>query len=451
MFVVVVGIEHAHKKFRLPGNHRYAVETNKDILLVNIEKIGAVRVHLLERKRRVVKRLAWRKRQSDRRRREFVRRQAYESLMFVALLTAVASTSMTPERLCWTMERSNHWWEHIAKATFTSQHWLENFRVSKHTFLYLCDKLRVGIEKNDTIMRRAVSTDVRVALTLWFLATGDDYRTIGHLFGVSKSTVCLVVKDVCSTIVKILLPQYIKIPKGSALKNVIDGFKTKHGFPQCAGAVDGTHIPIISPKECPADYYNRKGWHSIILQGTVDHEGCFLDIYVGWPGRVHDARVFSNSSLYDRGQTGVLLPDWKEQIAGKDIPLVILGDPAYPLLSWVMKAFPNNGHLSAEQKKFNYRLSKARVVVEHAYGRLKGRWRCLLKRLDVSVDDVPQLVAACCVLHNICEVHRDGFNEQWMEGVEERIRDDCSTAVTTAQQEDNAVETRDALKSYFAD
>ena len=41
-------------------------------------------------------------------------------------------------------------------------------------------------------------------------------------------------------------------------------------------------------------------------------------------------------------------------ISGKEIPLLMLGDPAYPLLLWLMKAFPNNGSLSCEQKTFNY-------------------------------------------------------------------------------------------------
>lgn len=248
------------------------------------------------------------------------------------------------------------------------------------------------------------------------LATGADYRTIGHLFGVSKSTVCLVLKDMCSAIVKLLLPQYIRFPTGTALRTTTDRFKNDLGFPQYVGAIDGSHIPIISPQECPADYYNRKGWHSIVLQGTVDHQGSFIDVYVGWPGRVHDAHIFANSSLYQRGQNGNLLPDWKEQIAGKDIPLVLLGDPAYPLLTWLMKAYPNNGHLNNDQKRFNYRLSKARVEVEHAYGRLKGRWRCLLKRLDIDISDVPIIVAAC-VLHNICENQGEMFREEWL-GVE---------------------------------
>ena len=131
-------------------------------------------------------------------------------------------------------------------------------------------------------MRKAISTEQRVAITLWFLSTGSDYRTIGHLFGVSKSTVCVVMKEVCTAIVECLLPKYIKIPTGATLRENVEAFKTELGFPQCVGAVDGTHIPIISPQECPAE------------------------TYVGWPGRVHNARVFSNSSLYHRGQSNTI-------------------------------------------------------------------------------------------------------------------------------------------------
>ena len=109
------------------------------------------------------------------------------------------------------------------KSTFTPQDWLENFRMSQHTFIYLCDKLQSSIEK-DTEMRRVVPTDVRVALTLWFLATFADYCTIGHLFGISKLTVCLVTKDVCSAIIETLLPQYIMFPTGTAFREIVDGF-----------------------------------------------------------------------------------------------------------------------------------------------------------------------------------------------------------------------------------
>jgi hypothetical protein len=58
-------------------------------------------------------------------------------------------------------------------------------------------------------------------------------------------------------------------------------------------------------------------------------------------------------------------------------------------------------------------------VVECAFGRLKGRWRCLLKRLDNDVQSVSGIVSACSTLHNVCEVHGDCFDDQWVEGVEE--------------------------------
>ena len=90
-------------------------------------------------------------------------------------------------------------------------------------------------------MRKAVLVEQRVALTLWFLSTNADYRTIGHLFGVSKSTVCIVTKEVCAAIVDKLLRKYIRILGDEGLREVVDGFKSKLGFPQCAGDVDKTH------------------------------------------------------------------------------------------------------------------------------------------------------------------------------------------------------------------
>ena len=107
---------------------------------------------------------------------------------------------------------------------------------------------------------------------------------------------------------------------------------------------------------------------------------------------MHDSIVLVNSTLYQENKEA----NW---IAGVEVSIVILGDPAYPLLLWLMKPYIYNGHLSDEQKCFNYQVSRASVVVENAYGRLKGRWRCLCKRIDSAVSDTPELIAACYVLH----------------------------------------------------
>ena len=57
-------------------------------------------------------------------------------------------------------------------------------------------------------------------------------------------------------------------------------------------------------------------------------------------------------------------------------------------------------------KTINHRLS-------NAFGRLKGRWRSLLKQCDTNVEFLPVYIAACCVLHNMCQVHGDTFNDEW--------------------------------------
>ena len=129
-----------------------------------------------------------------------------------------------------------------------------------------------------------------------------EYRTISHLFGVGVSTVCVIVHEFSQVIVEQLSSQYITIPFRQDLRRIVDDFELKWNFPQCVGAIDGTHLPIVSPKENALDYYNRIGYHSVILQALVDHEYTFLDVYVGWPGSVHDARVLANSGLYGKSE-----------------------------------------------------------------------------------------------------------------------------------------------------
>jgi hypothetical protein len=69
--------------------------------------------------------------------------------------------------------------------------------------------------------------------------------------------------------------------------------------------------PSFLYKECLADYYNRNGWHSIILQGTVDHRGHFIDFYVGWPGWAYDATSFLIPVCTSEDKN--LLPNCKKQ------------------------------------------------------------------------------------------------------------------------------------------
>ena len=99
------------------------------------------------------------------------------------------------------------------------------------------------------------------------------------------------------------------------------------GFPQCFGAHDGSHTPIIAPSTDPLDYYNCKAFHSIVLQALVDHEYKFMNIFVGWPGSCHNAHIVANSNVFAKAEEGSLLPTTTENISGVAVPVVILGDP----------------------------------------------------------------------------------------------------------------------------
>ena len=133
------------------------------------------------------------------------------------------------------------------------------------------------------------------------------------------------------------------------------------------------------------------------------------------------------------------------------VPLVILGDSAYPALKWLVKPFPETPTITDDQRLYNYRQSRARMIVENSFGRLKGRWRCLLKRLDVKLDNVSHVVAACVVLHNICELKKDDFLEEWLQsqptGSANPTHSSSSRASTNTA---SANDIRDAFVQHFA-
>lgn len=117
---------------------------------------------------------------------------------------------------------------------------------------------------------------------------------------------------------------------------------------------------------------------------------------------MHDARVFRNSTIYQR-------------IVNERNPLLladehIIGDSAYPLMINLMTPFRDTGHLTAAQSLYNTRLSSIRSVIERTFGLLKGKFR-RLKYLDIEDMDLgKKIIAACCVLHNFIQNEMDEYN-----------------------------------------
>lgn len=119
-----------------------------------------------------------------------------------------------------------------------------------------------------------------------------------NAFGVAKSTVSIIVHDVCHAITSYLGPKYIRLPRTvDEMRELIVKFESRHGFPQAFGCVNGTHITIQQPLENSHDYFSYKMKYTLNVQGICDYEGRFIDVDCRWPGSVHDAKVFSNSNI----------------------------------------------------------------------------------------------------------------------------------------------------------
>jgi hypothetical protein len=292
--------------------------------------------------------------------------------------------------------------------------YFEAFRMKPPLFDKMCELLRPHVEKDSTPLRETVPLRKRVAIGIQRLAHTYSFQMLAWTHGLGKSTVQYICYDVFEGLCA-LLPQYISFPTGDRLRGVIEGFRAlKHdtGLPQCAGAVDGTHLEIAAPHDNPEAYVNRKGHHSIVLQACVDSEGLFTDVCVGWPGRVHDARIFKNSTLFTRASNGTILRDiGPVTIDGEEVWPFLCGDAAYGSSTFMVPPFKGK-QLPPDQDWYNYRQSGTRIAVEKAFGRLKGRFQSLGNKLKYQdLKTVIQHITACCVLHNYLEMGGEEYNE----------------------------------------
>ena len=311
----------------------------------------------------------------------------------------------------WVEPQAQQWWN-VVVPQMTHRRFVSNFRVSRASFGYICRRLGPILERSDTNYRLSIPVEKRVAISLYKLASNLCYRLVAEQFGVGITTACHCLQDFCKAVIKVLLPDHIKTPDARKLAEMATFFNNRWRAPQCVGAIDGTHIPIVAPLQFPRDYHNRKSFHSIILQAVVDGKGLFWDVCVGYPGSVHDARVLKQSQFWDMVGDGQFFQQNIATVSGHHIGQYVIGDPAYPIQTWLVKPFADSGRLTPQQLCYNTRLSSARAIVESTFGHLKGRWRCLLKRNDCDLELVKEMALACCVLHNICEEHGDPYIEQ---------------------------------------
>ena len=335
------------------------------------------------------------------------------SWLSIALSADTEGRQRHPRRL-WAHDRGLHrpgFFDQNLLGSFNAREFKGRMRMDVSTFEYLCSTLAPELHRQDTGMRLAIPVQVKVAISISRLATGNSMQGIADLYRIGLSSSQLAVSQFCTAIKNKLLAKFISWPSPSIMDRYAQEFEELQGIPYVVGAVDGSHIPIIAPRLHAPDYYNRKGFHSVLLQGVVSAKCLFWDFDIGWAGSMHDANLWARTAIGQHCE------------AGKLAPYALVGDAAYPCRPWMLSPF--KGHkdgLSREEYHWNFVQSSTRMCVERAFGMLKGRWRILLKRVDVHLKNVPDLVLTCLVLHNMCIIFGDSFwRQEWMREAAEEV------------------------------
>ncbi|KAL0152824.1 hypothetical protein M9458_051864 [Cirrhinus mrigala] len=220
-----------------------------------------------------------------------------------------------------------------------------------------------------------------LSICLRYLATGDSFRTIAFSYRVGHSTVAGIVQDVASAIWEVLVEDTMPVPKKEDWRAIADQFYARWNFPNCLGAIDGKHV----------------------LLAVVDANYLFRVVDVGGYGRTSDGGTLRNSAFGESLRDGTLDLPPDAAIPGAEhrgpLPCVFVGDEAFPLTTNLLRPYPGH-HIPPERRAFNYRLSRARLVVECAFGILSARWRMYRRVIATSPKVAEACVLATCVLHN---------------------------------------------------
>ncbi|KAF6215836.1 hypothetical protein GE061_000171 [Apolygus lucorum] len=232
-----------------------------------------------------------------------------------------------------------------------------------------------------------ISPQKQVHIFLWFAGHQTaSFLDVADRFGITLSSLFRITRRL-TMFLSSLSQEVIRWPNDDEKREAEEWFRSK-GFPGAIGTIDGTHIRVDRPHNDPDSYYNRKKYHSIQLQVVCDGHKKITSVFVGFPGSVHDARVFRRSPL---GQN-------LQERCGD---FFLLGDSAYPCSRNLVTPFRSTGRETRQQRNFNRLLSSCRVVSEHCIGLLKQKFRQLYHIKLRNIATTVHFIRACCVLHNL--------------------------------------------------
>lgn len=280
----------------------------------------------------------------------------------------------------------------------------KNFlRIEPELFGEMVDRLTPILAKKHTRMREPLSVGLKLAVTLRHLASGDSYTSLQYSFRVSKTAICRFVPKVCQAIIDIYKPEVLKCPRTPEEWNqVAEGYSKRWNYHKCGGALDGKHVRLQKPSHAGSLFFNYKKFHSLVLMALADASYKFLYVDVGAEGSAGDGGTWFKCTLHDAiAEKRVGFPE--DSFLPNDdtpIPFHIVADDAFALKTWLLKPYSHQSQVY-EEKIYNYRLSRARRVVENAFGLLQARFRVFANIMLQRPAVIKSVTMCACVMHNL--------------------------------------------------
>ena len=301
------------------------------------------------------------------------------------------------------------------------QQCFKNFmRMAPEMFDELLARVSPRTTKQHTWYRQPLEPGLKLALTLRHLASGSTYSAMKYGWRVPHNTQSLIVREVCQAIIDEYMPDVMTCPTTpERWRAISDKFLKRWNFPHTCGALDGKHIACKCPPKSGSQYFNYKGFYSVVLMDLVDADYKFIWADIGGKGSASDAQIYNNSEIKEFAEDGTIGFPAPDALPNdyQNVPYFFIGDDAFALRETMMKPYSLRG-LDNEERIFNYRLSRARRVVENAFGILANRFQVMLTTMQHHPSTVKLIVKACIVLHNLMRLRYPELQNQHLDRAE---------------------------------
>lgn len=284
------------------------------------------------------------------------------------------------------------------KLTDDPEMFQRSYRMTRQQFSSLLQLIRPRLVKESA---RALSPDLRLAMTIRYLATGNSQASVAQSFLVGRTSACNVIRETLEIIWDVLKPLYLPIPNCRMWKEIAEYNLKRWQIPLCLGYMDGKHVRCRNLSNSGSLLFNYKKEFSLVLLAVCDGNCRFVLVDIGQHGGISDGGTLKNSEFGKR-----LFAERLDLPASETLPDTttlfdhyFVGDEAFPLHKRIQRPYGGK-YLTIDKRIYNARLSRGRNCIERCFGIMASKFRILHTKIDGNEGTIEKIIQSCVVLHN---------------------------------------------------